>query len=72
MAIAYITDFAFVGNQYPELTKELDFDFLRGEWFTIYLGRYSSIKDDGATKELYSLWEGNFLVYADMDYSPPA
>ncbi|AAW87590.1 hypothetical protein VF_A0520 [Aliivibrio fischeri ES114] len=63
---AYITDFAFVGNRYPELAKELDFDFLSGEWFASYLGRYSSIKDDGAAKELYQLWEHNFLAYTDM------
>ena len=63
---AYITDFSFVGNHYPELAKELDFDFLSGEWFASYLGRYSSIKDDGAAKELYQLWEHNFLAYADM------
>lgn len=63
---AYITDFAFVGNQFPELAKELDFDFLSGEWFTSYLGKYLSIKEDDAAKELYSLWEHNFLAYADM------
>lgn len=63
---ADITDFAFVGNHYPELAKELDFDFLSGEWFASYLGRYSSIKEDGAAKELYQLWEHNFLAYADM------
>jgi hypothetical protein len=63
---AYITDFAFVGNNYPELAKELDFDFLSGEWFASYLGRYSSIKEDCAAKELYQLWEHNFLTYADM------
>ncbi|EGU36854.1 DUF2787 domain-containing protein [Vibrio scophthalmi] len=63
---AYITDFAFVGNHYPELAKELDFDFLSGEWFASYLGDYSSIKEDAAAKELYCLWEHNFLAYADM------
>ena len=63
---AYITDFAFVGNQYPELAKELDFDFLSGEWFASYLGDYSSIKEDAAARELYCLWEHNFLAYADM------
>ncbi len=41
---AYITDFAFVGNHYPELAKELDFDFLSGEWFASYLRDYPSIK----------------------------
>ena len=63
---AYITDFAFVGNHYPELAKELDFDFLSGEWFASYLGDYSSIKNNANAAELYRLWEGNFLAYADM------
>lgn len=63
---AYITDFAFVGNHYPELAKELDFDFLSGEWFASYLGDYSSIKNNTNAAELYRLWEGNFLAYADM------
>ena len=63
---AYITDFAYVGNHFPELAKELDFDVLSGEWFASYLGRYSPIKEDAAAKELYSLWEHNFLAYVDM------
>ena len=63
---AYITDFAFVGNHYPELAKELDFDFLSGEWFASYLGNYSSIKNNANAAELYRLWEGNFLAYANM------
>jgi hypothetical protein len=64
--IEYITDFAFVGNHYPELAKELDFDFLSGEWFACYLGDYSSIKNNANAAELYCLWEHNFLAYADM------
>ncbi|WP_300179833.1 DUF2787 domain-containing protein [uncultured Aliivibrio sp.] len=63
---AYITDFAFVGNHYPELAKELDFDFLSGEWFASYLGDYSSIKNNANAAELYRLWEHNFLAYASM------
>ncbi len=63
---AYITDFAFVGNHYPELAKELDFDFLSGEWFASYLRDYSSIKNNRNAAELYRLWEHNFLAYADM------
>ena len=63
---AYITDFAFVGNHYPELAKELDFDFLSGEWFACYLGDYSPIKDNANAAELYRLWEHNFLAYASM------
>ena len=63
---AYITDFAFVGNHYPELAKELDFDFLSGEWFASYLGDYSSIKNNANAAELYRLWVHNFLAYASM------
>ena len=61
---AYTTD--FVGNHYPELAKELDFDFLSEEWFASYLGGYSSIKNNANATELYRLWEGNSLAYADM------
>lgn len=63
---AYITDFSFVGNHYPELAKELDFDFLSGEWFASCLGRYSSIKNNANAAELYRLWEHNFLAYTSM------
>ncbi|GGK24631.1 DUF2787 domain-containing protein [Aliivibrio fischeri] len=63
---AYITDFTFVGNHYPELAKELDFDFLSEEWFASYLRDYSSIKNNANAAELYRLWEHNFLAYASM------
>ena len=62
----YITDFAFVGNHFPELAKEIDFDFLSEEWFASYLGKYSPLKRNEAALELYPLWEGNFLAYVDM------
>lgn len=64
---AYITDFAYVGNYYPELAKDLDFDFLSGEWFTYYLNNYSLITGSHAAVELYQLWEQNFLSYFNMD-----
>lgn len=64
---AYITDFAFVGSHFPELAKEIDFDFLSAEWFASYEGRYTSIKGNDAALELYSLWECNFLAYVEMD-----
>lgn len=64
---AYITDFAYVGIDFPELTKEIDFDFLNAEWFASYEEGYSSIKNNTAASELYGLWECNFLAYVDMD-----
>ncbi len=36
--IEYITDFAYVGNHFPELERCLDFDFQRGDFFTAYHG----------------------------------
>ena len=64
----YITDFAYVGSHSPELVKDLDFDFLNGEWFTHYLQGYLRINNDAAAIELYGLWEHNFLAYFDMDF----
>jgi hypothetical protein len=62
----YITDFAYIGNHYPELERGLDFDFSRGEWFACHQQGWHPIKDDGAAKELYQLWEHNFLAYMAM------
>ncbi|MGR6781778.1 DUF2787 domain-containing protein [Moritella viscosa] len=64
---AYITDFAYVGSHFPELVKDLDFDFLSGEWFTHYLKGYLRINNNAAAMELYGLWEHNFIAYFDMD-----
>ena len=63
----YITDFAFVGNDFPELIKEIDFDFLNEELFASYLGKYSPLQNNEAAIELYPLWECNFLAYVDME-----
>ncbi|MCW8349325.1 DUF2787 domain-containing protein [Vibrio sp. ZSDZ65] len=64
---SYITDFAYIGNHYPELERGLDFDFSRGEWFTHHQQGWASIKEDSAAKELYQLWEHNFLAYMAME-----
>ncbi|EGR3956223.1 DUF2787 domain-containing protein, partial [Vibrio cholerae] len=37
-SIEYITDFAYMGNYYPELERNLDFDFRVGQFFVAYRG----------------------------------
>lgn len=63
--VEYITDFAYVGNVYPELERCLDFDFQSQSFYAQYCG-YSPIKDNPSAIELYQLWESNFLSYTDM------
>ncbi|HFG1973834.1 TPA: DUF2787 domain-containing protein [Vibrio cholerae] len=61
-SIEYITDFAYVGNHFPELERCLDFDFQRGDFFTAYHG-WNPIVGNRDARELYQLWESNFLAY---------
>ncbi|MCG9683451.1 DUF2787 domain-containing protein [Vibrio sp. Isolate23] len=64
--IEYITDFAYMGNHYPELERNLDFDFRAGQFFVAYRG-WLPIQGSRDAKALYRLWECNFLAYVDMD-----
>ncbi|HHC7249853.1 TPA: DUF2787 domain-containing protein [Vibrio parahaemolyticus] len=58
----YVTDFAYIGNHYPELEKELDFDFnSRGAY-----SRGIPMRSQQEANELYQLWEHNFLAYFEM------
>ncbi|MCG6405358.1 DUF2787 domain-containing protein [Vibrio fluvialis] len=65
-SIEYITDFAYIGNYYPELERSLDFDFRVGEFFVAHQG-WLPMQGCRDAKELYQLWESNFLAYVDMD-----
>ncbi|ENY7809763.1 DUF2787 domain-containing protein [Vibrio parahaemolyticus] len=65
-SIEYITDFAYMGNYYPELERNLDFDFRVGQFFVAYRG-WLPMQDSRDAKELYRLWENNFLAYVDTD-----
>ncbi|WP_333002864.1 DUF2787 domain-containing protein [Vibrio coralliilyticus] len=65
-SIEYITDFAYMGNYYPELERNLDFDFRVGQFFVAYRG-WLPMQGNPDAKELYRLWECNFLAYVDMD-----
>lgn len=64
--IEHITDFAYAGNHYPELERHLDFDFRVSQFFIAYQGWMPMIGSHEA-RELYQLWESNFMAYVDMD-----
>lgn len=60
--ILYITDFSYVGPPpFAELAKELDFDFSLGIFQ--HLSREFPIH---AGRDLFALWQGNFVVYYRM------
>ena len=65
-SIEYITDFAYMGSYYPELERNLDFDFRVGQFFVAYRG-WLPMQGSRDAKELYRLWENNFLAYVDTD-----
>lgn len=64
--VEYITDFAYVGNVYPELARCLDFDFRDQAFFTEFVG-WSPIKGNYSAVEMFELWQDNFLNYIDME-----
>ena len=64
--LEYITDFAYVGNVYPELARCLNFDFRDQAFFTEF-GGWSPIKGNYSAVEMFELWQGNFLNYIDME-----
>ncbi len=63
--ILYITDFAYMGNYYPELERCIDFDFGNQVAFTVATG-WQSILSPGID-ELYQMWEQNFLQYVEWE-----
>ncbi|WP_188010031.1 DUF2787 family protein [Vibrio parahaemolyticus] len=60
----YITDFAYCGGPYPELVKEVDFNFSSGT------ASFSHVPELPITSsevmEFYSMWESNLLSYVEM------
>ncbi len=62
--IQYLTDFAYMGNVYPELERNVDFDIANGQAFIAPMGWQSC--HDKSIVEFYSLWESNFLAYLQM------
>ncbi len=62
--IQYLTDFAYMGNVYPELERNIDFDVANGQAFIAPLGWQDC--NNKQVLEFYSLWESNFLAYLEM------
>lgn len=56
--IRYITDFSYVGLEFPELAIDLDWDFTSGKFQTLYT--YDKV-DEGL--ELFNIWQLNFIYY---------
>ncbi|EJB8535357.1 DUF2787 domain-containing protein [Vibrio parahaemolyticus] len=61
VTIIYITDFAYVGNLYPEIKRHIDFDFSHQLYFTVEAGwqRIQSSK----VEDLYRIWEKSFIKH---------
>lgn len=55
----YITDFRYVGGPYPELAKDLDFNFTEKCGYMLYSGYCKAEECD----DLYKVWEQNFISY---------
>lgn len=64
-SILYITDFAYMGNYYPELERSVDFDISNNMAFFTGVG-WQAI-DAYGVNDFYQLWESNFLSYLEMD-----
>ncbi|EGR2722871.1 DUF2787 domain-containing protein [Vibrio parahaemolyticus] len=60
----YITDFAYCGGPYPELVKEVDFNFSSGTASFSYVPELPRTSSE--VMEFYSMWESNFLSYVEM------
>ncbi|TOI25338.1 DUF2787 family protein [Vibrio parahaemolyticus] len=60
----YITDFAYCGGPYPELVKEVDFNFSSGTASFSYVPELPITSSE--VMEFYSMWESNFLSYVEI------
>ncbi|WP_318496163.1 DUF2787 domain-containing protein [Photobacterium leiognathi] len=62
---SYITDFSYVGYPYPELAKEVDFDFDNNRASVLY--SWEELITDSRVIEFYQMWERNFVAYVEME-----
>ena len=63
--ILYITDFTYYGHPFAELVKDLDFDFCTKTFHAVYCQPRPITHR--SVKEIYQLWEHNFLSYLEYD-----
>lgn len=63
--ILYITDFSYYGHPYAELVKDLDFDFSAKTFLGVYCQPRGITTQ--SVKEIYQLWEHNFLSYLEYE-----
>ncbi|MGK0269592.1 MAG: hypothetical protein ACI88H_000224 [Cocleimonas sp.] len=63
--LLYITDFCYYGHPYPELVKEVDFDFSASTFFMANCSPTPITRT--AVKDFYRSWENNFLSYFEYD-----
>lgn len=61
----YITDFSYAGHPFPELVKEVDFDF--DNRLVSFMFMTPQLINDSDVIEYFQLWELNFMSYLDMD-----
>ncbi|HFM2882977.1 TPA: DUF2787 family protein, partial [Escherichia coli] len=59
----YITDFSYMGVVYPELEKEIDISWSQQYVFLAYVGDLPV----NAGRELFELWQSNFIQYHAMN-----
>ena len=62
--LLYITDFCYCGSPYAELAKDLDFDFSADTFFASYCPPIPT--KHHSVKELFELWQHNFLSYLEL------
>lgn len=60
----YITDFSFCGSPYPDLVKEVDFNFSSGTASFLHMPEVPI--SDSNVCDFYQVWEMNFLSYIGM------
>ncbi|MFQ6371161.1 DUF2787 family protein [Shewanella sp. YIC-542] len=61
--ICYITDFGYFGRPYPELVKDIDFNFTTGQGYQAFVGIHPLRNFSG----IYRIWEANFRSYLNND-----
>ena len=60
----YVTDFSYQGlGQDAELCKELDFNFLDGEYSMLGWGPLRLAE----ARELFDIWQSNFIAYCRLE-----